>query len=60
MNKLFITSEADRLTVAAILVKSKYTVRQGSQRRAGSRSYDYYLGYEPNPEKPPSKKEVEE
>ena len=60
MNKLFITSEADRLTVAAILVKSKYTVRQGSQRRAGSRSYDYYLEYEPNHEKPPSKKEVEE
>ena len=60
MNKLFITSEADRLTVAAILVKSKYTVRQGSQRRAGSRSYDYYLEHEPNPEKPPSKKEVEE
>ena len=60
MNKLFITSEADRLTVAAILVKSKYTVRQGSQRRAGSRSYDYYLVYVPNPEKPPSKKEVEE
>ena len=60
MNKLFITSEADRLTVAAILVKSKYTVRQGSQRRAGSRSYYYYLEYEPNPEKPPSKKEVEE
>ena len=60
MNKLFITSEADRLTVAAILVKSKYTVRQGSQRRAGSRSYDYDLEYEPNPEKPPSKKEVEE
>lgn len=59
MNKLFITSEADRLTVAAILVKSKYTVRQGSQRRAGSRN-DYYLEYEPNPEKPPSKKEVEE
>lgn len=60
MNKLFITSEADRLTVAAILVKSKYTVRQGSQRRAGSRSYDYYLEYEPNPEKPPAKKEGEE
>ena len=60
MDRAYIGLEADRLTVAAILVKNKYTVRQGSQRRAGSRSYDYYLEYEPNPEKPPSKKEVEE
>lgn len=49
MNKLIITSEPDRLTVAAILVKNKYTVRQGSQRRPGTKSYDYYLEFEPNP-----------
>ena len=48
MNKLFITSEADRLTVAAILVKSKYTVRQGSEKREGSKSYDYFLEFERN------------
>ena len=60
MDRLYITSEADRSAVAAVLLKNKYTVRSGSQRRAGSRSYDYYLEYEPNPEKPPSKKEVEE
>ena len=35
MNKLFITSEADRLTVAAILVK-------------GVKEY-FHLEYEPNP-----------
>lgn len=45
MERLYINSEADRLTVAAILVKNKYTVRQGSQRRATGRSYDYFLEY---------------
>lgn len=49
MNRILIASEADRMTVAAILVKNKYTVRQGSQRRPGGKSYDYYLEYEPNP-----------
>ena len=32
MEKLYITLEADRLTVAAILVKNKYTVRSSSER----------------------------
>lgn len=61
MNKLYINLEADRLTVAAILVKNKYTVRAGSQRRAGTKSYDYFLEYEQNPalEKPPAKREEE-
>ena len=45
MDRIYIGLEADRLTVASILVKNKYTVRQGSQRRSGSRSYDYYLEY---------------
>lgn len=48
MDRIYIGLEADRLAVASILVKNKYTVRQGSQRRAGSRSYDYYLEYERN------------
>jgi len=46
MDKIFIMNEADRLTVAAILVKNKYTVRQGSQRRQGAKSYDYFLEFE--------------
>lgn len=50
MNRIIINLEADRLTVAAILVKNKYTVRQGSQQRAGSKSYDYYIEFEPNPQ----------
>lgn len=48
MDRLYIGSEADRLIVASILVKNKYTVRQGSQRRSGSKSYDYFLEYERN------------
>lgn len=52
MNRINIASEADRIAVASIFVKNKYTVRQGSHKRIGSRSYDYYLEYEPNPEKP--------
>lgn len=50
MDKLYIGLEADRLTVAAILVKNKYTVRSGSEKRQGARSYDYYLEYERNPD----------
>ena len=45
MDRLYITSEADRSAVAAVLLKNKYTVRSGSQRRAGSRSYDYFLEF---------------
>lgn len=52
MNKLYIVAEADRLTVAAALVKNRYKVRSGSQRRPGTKSYDYFLEYEPLPGKP--------
>jgi hypothetical protein len=45
MDRLYITSEADRSTVAAVLLKNKYTVRSGSQRRQGTRSYDYFLEF---------------
>lgn len=45
MPKIKINKEDDRLTVAAILVKNKYTVRQGSQRRPNSKTYDYYIEY---------------
>ena len=51
MDRVYIGLEADRLTVAAVLVKNKYTVRQGSEKRAGSKSYDYFLEFERNPEK---------
>lgn len=50
MNRIIINLEADRLTVASILVKNKYTVRQGSQPRPGSKSYDYFIEFEPNPQ----------
>jgi len=56
MNKLYITTEADRLTVAAVLVKNRYRIRMGSQRRAGTKSYDYFVEYEPLPGKPPEGK----
>lgn len=42
MDKVIIASVEDRLTVAAILVKNDYTVRQGKQLRQGKKSYEYY------------------
>lgn len=48
MDRVIIALEADRLTVASILVKNKYTVRQGSEPRPGAKSYDYYLEFERN------------
>lgn len=36
MDKVIIASVEDRLTVAAILVKNDYTVRQGKQLRQGN------------------------
>ena len=48
MDRAYIGLEADQLTVAAILVKNKYTVRQGSEKREGSKSYDYFLEFERN------------
>ena len=49
MDRLYIGLEADRLTVASILVKNKYKVCQGSERRGTGKSYDYFLEYEPGP-----------
>ena len=51
MDRAYIGLEADRLTVAAVLGKNKNTVRQGSEKGAGSKSYDYFLEFERNPEK---------
>ena len=45
---IIIASVEDRLTVAAILIKNDYTVRQGKQLRQGKKSYEYYLEYTPN------------
>lgn len=45
MSKIEIFQEQDRLTVAAILVKNGYTVRQLRERVEGKRSYLYYLEY---------------
>ncbi len=46
MDRLYINAEADRMTVAGILIKNGYMVRGGSGRRSGTRSYDYYLEFE--------------
>lgn len=48
MNRVCIASEADRMTVAAVLIKNKYTVSSFSQNRKGVREY-FYLEYQPNP-----------
>lgn len=45
MSKIEIFHEQDRLTVAAILVKNGYTVRQRRERAEGKRSYHYYIEY---------------
>ena len=43
--KLFISSEADRLTVAAILVKNGYKVSQGKMKNPGKKNYLHFLEY---------------
>lgn len=45
MSKIEIFTEQDRLTVASILVKNGYTVRQLRERVEGKRNYLYYLEY---------------
>lgn len=50
MEKIYIATESDRLTVAAILIKNQHTVRVGKEKRTGSKSYDYFLEYERNPD----------
>ena len=53
--RIEIAREDDRLTVAAILVKNGYTVRQGKERKATRSSvYTYYV----EAEKPGEKKEA--
>lgn len=47
MDRIYIAKEDDRLVVASILVKNKYTVRQGKQRKK-SNAYDYFIEFEPN------------
>ena len=46
MDKVIIASVEDRLTVAAILVKNDYTVRQGKQLRQGKKSRSRRQGNE--------------
>lgn len=50
--KIDINREDDRLTVAAILVKNGYTVRQGKERRTPiARVFTYYIEAEKDDEK---------
>ena len=50
--KIDINREDDRLTVAAILVKNGYTVRQGKERRTPTaRVFNYYIEAEKDDEK---------
>ena len=46
MDRISIKLVEDRITVAGILVKNGYAVRQGSEPIKGKRSYDYYIEYE--------------
>lgn len=44
MIKILISTEADRLAVAAALIKNGYTVRQGREKKTGGKAgYDNYL-----------------
>lgn len=56
MDRLYITSEADQLAVATVLIRNKYTVKCFFQKRNGVKEY-FYLEYEPNPA---AKREAEE
>ena len=46
MDRISIKLIEDRITVAGILIKNGYTVRQGSEKIKGSKSYDYFIEYE--------------
>ena len=46
MDRISIKLVEDRITVAGILIKNGYTVRQGSEQIKGKKSYDYYLEFE--------------
>lgn len=46
--RIEVFNEADRLTVAAILVKNGYTVCQARERVEGKRSYLYFLEFNKN------------
>lgn len=56
MSKLEIFKEEDRLSVAAVLVKNGYRVRQMRERVDGKRSYLYFLEYD-KPKKPTGEEE---
>lgn len=58
MGKLEIFKEEDRLSVAAVLVKNGYRVRQTRERVDGKRSYLYFLEYD-KPKKPTGEEERE-
>lgn len=45
-NRISIKLVEDRITVAGILIKNGYTVRQGSEQIKGKKSYDYFLEFE--------------
>lgn len=48
------SSEADRLAVAAVLLKNRYTVRLGQEAPQGKRKPVYFVEYtEPDKEKSP-------
>ncbi len=54
--KLEIYNEADRLEVAAILVKNGYRVCQGKERRSPtSKAYTYYIEAEKVPQQTEAK-----
>lgn len=46
MFRVSIFKEEDRLSVAAVLVRNGCTVRQGSEKIEGKKSYDYFLEFD--------------
>lgn len=44
--KIEIQKEEDRLTVAEILIKNGYTVKQGKEKQGKSNMYTHYLEVE--------------
>lgn len=50
------SSEADRLAVAAVLLKNRYTVRIGSETPAGKRKPVYFVEYEEQRQREPEQR----
>lgn len=44
-NKIYLASEADRISVVVALAKNQYSTRMGKEKVPGKASYKYFVEY---------------